>query len=110
MEYGITQQLAPLYKRDSKGKIRILTIEIGYNDAWEAGTRSIAGIKDGNLVTSGWKESSPKNVGKSNATTALTQAEAEAKANWDKKAEKEYFTDIEPRRFTYETIQAHACW
>ena len=95
MEYGITQQLAPLYKRDSKGKIRILTIEIGYNDAWEAGTRSIAGIKDGNLVTSGWKESSPKNVGKSNATTALTQAEAEAKANWDKKLEKEYFLQIE---------------
>ena len=95
MEYGITQQLAPLYKRDSKGKIRILTIEIGYNDAWQAGTRSIAGIKDGNLVTSGWKESSPKNVGKSNATTALTQAEAEAKANWDKKLEKEYFLQIE---------------
>jgi DNA ligase-1 len=94
MEYGITKQLPPLYKRDSKGKIRELTIEIGYDDAWSAGTRSTAGILNGKLVTSGWKESSPKNVGKSNATSALTQAEAEAQANWDKKSEKEYFTDI----------------
>ena len=43
-------------------------------------------------VTSEWTIS--KNVGKVNATTALTQAQAEAKALWDKKAEKEYFTDV----------------
>ena len=94
MDYGITKELPPLYKRDSKGKIRILTISVGYNDAWCAGTRSTAGIKDGKLVTSGWKECFPKNVGKSNATSALTQAEAEAQSSWDKKVEKEYFADI----------------
>ena len=94
MDYGITKELPPLYKRDSKGKIRILTISVGYNDAWSAGTRSTAGIKDGKLVTSGWKECFPKNVGKSNATSALTQAEAEAQSSWDKKVEKEYFADI----------------
>ena len=39
------------------------------------------------------ESNTPKNVGKVNAT-ALTQAQAEAKALWDKKAEKEYFTDV----------------
>ena len=86
--------LPTLYKRDTKGKVRVLTIEYGYDDESTAGTRSIAGIQDGQLVTSGWKLCLPKNVGKVNATTNITQAIAEAQASWDKKAEKEYFADI----------------
>jgi DNA ligase-1 len=86
--------LPTLYKRDTKGKVRVLTIEYGYDDESTAGTRSIAGIQDGQLVTSGWKLCLPKNVGKVNATTNITQAIAEAQASWDKKREKEYFADI----------------
>ena len=96
------QSLPTLYKRDSKGKIRVLTIEVGLvehgfptNTEDLFGTRSIAGLQEGKLVTSGWKISKPKNVGKINGTTSRTQAESEAQANWDKKAEKEYFPKIE---------------
>ena len=96
------QSLPTLYKRDSKGKIRVLTIEVGLvehgfptNTEDLFGTRSIAGLQEGKLVTSGWKISKPKNVGKINGTTSRTQAEAEATANWDKKLEKEYFLRIE---------------
>ena len=86
--------LPTLYKRDTKGKVRVLTIEYGYDDETTAGTRSVAGIQDGQLVTSGWKLCLPKNVGKVNATTSITQAIAEAQSGWDKKTEKEYFSDI----------------
>ena len=96
------QSLPTLYKRDSKGKIRVLTIEVGLvehgfptNTEDLFGTRSIAGLQEGKLVTSGWKISEPKNVGKINGTTSRTQAESEAQANWDKKVEKEYFAKIE---------------
>ena len=86
-------KLETLYKRDTTGKIRIWEVEYGYTGD-TAGTRTISGTQDGQKVTSEWNLSTPKNVGKVNATTALTQAEAEAKALWDKKAEKEYFTDV----------------
>ena len=84
-------KLPTLYKRDSKGKIRELTIEWQSD---EPATRSIAGIKDGKLVMSGWNKSESKNEGRANATTAVEQAEKEARADWDKKVEKEYFEDI----------------
>ena len=81
--------LPTLYKRDTTGKIREWTIQ--YKDA---ATRTVAGILDGNLVESGWKEATAKNEGRANATTAYEQAEKEAKADWDKKVGKEYFEDI----------------
>tara|TARA_B100001287_G_scaffold276857_1_gene290181 strand:+ start:70 stop:1206 length:1137 start_codon:yes stop_codon:yes gene_type:complete len=86
--------LEPLYKRDSKGKVRIWTIEVGYDNENTAGIRSISGLVDGEKITSVWNLSEAKNVGRSNATTAKTQAEFEAKAEWTKKADKEYFSDI----------------
>jgi DNA ligase-1 len=81
-------KLPTLYKRDTTGKIREWTIE------WQdtiPGTRTVAGIKDGKLVTSGWKETEAKNEGRANATTAKEQAQKEAEAEWKKKEEKEYF-------------------
>ena len=81
-------RLPTLYKRDTTGKIREWTIE------WQdtiPGIRTVAGIKDGNLVTSEWKETEGKNEGKANATTAKEQAQKEAEAEWKKKEEKEYF-------------------
>ena len=88
------EKLPSLYKRDSKGKIRVWQIEVGYSNDDYAGTRTVAGLEDGKKVTSEWNLSEAKNVGKINSTTAYTQAQSEAKAIWDKRIEKEYFVDI----------------
>ena len=88
------EQLPKLYKRDSKGKIRVWEVEVGYSNDDYAGIRTVAGLDNGKKVTSEWNLSEAKNVGKSNSTTAYTQAQAEAKALWDKRIEKEYFVDI----------------
>ena len=86
--------LPTLYKRDTKGKIRELTIQYGWDSDDIAAVRSIAGLQDGKKVTSGWNESKAKNVGRSNATTAYTQAISEAMSLFDRRIEKEYFKDI----------------
>jgi len=93
---SITTSLQPLYKRDSNGNVRQLTIEYrnGMADGSITGTRSISGIMGGKLVESAWNVSVPMNVGRSNETSAIQQAEKEAKATWAKKEEKEYFVDI----------------
>ena len=87
--------LNPLYKRDSKGKVRIWTVEVGFDNEDTAGIRSISGLVDGEKITSVWNISIAKNVGRSNATTAKGQAEFEAQAEWTKKADKEYFANID---------------
>ena len=81
------QTLPELFKRDTKGKIRTLTIQYGY-DMEMAGIRSISGIVDGKKITSVWNMSAPTNVGRSNERDALTQAQFEAQAEWDKKSAK----------------------
>lgn len=86
--------LNSLYKRDSKGKVRIWTIEFGYDNEDTAGIRSISGLVDGEKITSVWNMSEAKNIGRSNATTAREQAQDEAHAQWTKKADKEYFADV----------------
>ena len=86
--------LPELYKRDSNGKIRTWQIQVGYSNDNHAGTRTVSGLKDGKSVTSEWNLSEAKNVGKVNGTNSYTQAQAEAQAIWDKRVEKEYFTDI----------------
>ena len=86
--------LDPLYKRDSKGKVRIWTMEVGFNNDNEAGIRTISGLVDGQKVTSEWNLTEAKNVGRSNATTAKTQAEFEAQAEWTKNVDKDYFVDV----------------
>ena len=85
--------LKSLYKRDSKGKIRIWTVEVGYNNEDVAGIRSVSGLVDGEKITSVWNMSKAKNVGRANATTAKGQAKFEAQAQWTKKADKEYFAN-----------------
>ena len=83
-----------MYKRDTKGKLRIWTVEYGFDSDDVAGTRTIAGLVDGQKVTSEWNMSVAKNVGKANGTTAKTQAISEAQSSWDQKADKEYFENI----------------
>ena len=87
-------RLPTLYKRDTNGNIREWTIEWTGGGVAPAATRTVAGIKDGNLVTSSWKYTEAKNEGKANATTASEQAQKEAEAEWKKKSEKEYFEFI----------------
>ena len=86
--------LDPLYKRDSKGKVRIWTMQVGFNSDNEAGIRTISGLVDGQKVTSEWNLTEAKNVGRSNSTTAKTQAEFEAQAEWTKNVDKDYFVDV----------------
>ena len=88
------QTLPELFKRDTKGKVRTLTIQYGYDSNDVAGIRSISGITDGKKITSVWNMSAPTNEGRSNARDTLQQAKFEAQAEWDKKSAKEYFTDI----------------
>jgi len=87
-------KLETLYKRDSKGKIREYTIEYTRDGVLPAGYRTVAGIQGGKLITSEWKLTEGKNIGKVNATTDGEQAEREATAKWEKKEEKEYFTSV----------------
>ena len=86
--------LNPLYKRDSKGKVRVWTMQVGYDNENVAGIRTISGLVDGQKVTSEWNLTEAKNVGRSNATTAKTQAEFEAQAEWTKNVDKDYFVDV----------------
>ena len=88
--------LPKLYKRDTTGKVREWTMQYGWNlDETQAGTRTISGLQDGKKVTSEWYITEAKNVGRANSTTNITQAKAEAQAEWDKRVEKEYFEDID---------------
>lgn len=85
--------LPELFKRDTKGKVRTLTVQYGYSME-SAGIRTISGLVDGKKITSVWNISHPTNVGRSNERCSLAQAEFEAQAEWDKKSAKEYFQNI----------------
>ena len=86
--------LAELFKRDNKGKIRTWTIQVGWDSDDVAGIRTVSGLTDGKKITSVWNLTEAKNVGKVNATSAKTQADAEALAQWTKNVEKDFFEDI----------------
>ena len=86
--------LSELFKRDTKGKVRTWTIQVGWDSDDIAGIRTISGLVDGKKITSVWNLTEAKNVGRSNATTAKTQADAEALAQWTKNVEKDFFEDI----------------
>jgi DNA ligase-1 len=86
--------LNTLYKRDTAGRIREWTVEYGYDDNNNAGTRTVSGLADGKKVTSVWNITEAKNVGKVNATNAREQAVSEAQSLWDINVEKEYFENV----------------
>ena len=83
-------RLNTLYKRDSNGKVREYNIEWTGHGVSQPGYRTVAGIQGGKMVTSEWKYTEGKNIGKVNETTPSEQAEKEAVAKWEKKVEKEY--------------------
>lgn len=68
-----------LYKKDSKGKVRVWWVETD-----EDQYRVVAGLEDGKLVENDWKTAQPKNVGRANATTGAEQALSEMQSLYDK--------------------------
>lgn len=83
-----------LYKRDTKGQIRIWWAEAG-TDGENWGWRANSGVKEGKIVTSGWKYVRQKNVGRSNETSLEEQAVAEMTAEFEKKTERAYFKNLD---------------
>ena len=83
-----------VYKKDSKGKIRSVTIS-----ASDGIVAQSAGLVDG-AKTTHTSASKPKNVGRSNETTAEEQAILEARAKVDKKLKEGYFKTIEEAETT----------
>jgi len=79
-----------LYKIDSKGKVREWRMEID-GDQY----RTIAGLQDGNQVTSGWTTAEGKNIGNSNETSPAEQAVLEVAAQYKKKLSGEYHDSID---------------
>lgn len=78
-----------LYKKDSKGKIRVLQMRV---DGADIVLKS--GLENGALVEHR-KTAKAKNVGKSNATTPEQQAIAEIKSKYAAKLDEGYFPDRE---------------
>lgn len=76
-----------LYTTDSKGKTRWWKME---QDG--ARFRTVSGLLDGKAVESEWTECFPKNVGRSNATTAEEQCSAEILSLYQKKLDRKYHT------------------
>lgn len=78
-----------LYTIDSKDKVRAWRMEVD-GDRY----RTISGLLDGAQVESAWKVATPKNIGKSNATTGAEQALAEVEAEYKKKRDRKYHDDL----------------
>lgn len=78
-----------IYKRTSKGQIQQWTI-IVEND----GYRTEEGVVGGTITANKLHSCEPKNIGKSNETSAYQQAELEAISKWDKKLKTGYAKSI----------------
>lgn len=79
-----------IYKIDSKGKVREWRMEQD-GDRY----RTVAGLQEGQQVTSEWTLAVAKNVGRANATTAEEQAASEVNAHYTKKLKIDYYEDGE---------------
>lgn len=80
----------PIYKLDSKGKLRVWFME-------QDGSRyrTTAGLADGAQVTSEWTQCGGTNIGRSNERNAVEQATFEIEAAYEKKLTREYHRTIE---------------
>jgi ATP-dependent DNA ligase len=87
-----------LYHRAKDGEVRVWR-------TWTVGPTvfSEAGVLDGKLVQSSYV-CTPKNVGRSNETTAAEQAVLEAQAEWEKKRSRKYHTEIPAEDSTLENL------
>lgn len=78
-----------LYTRDTLGNVRVW-----YMEQEGSKYRTIAGLLNGEKVTSKWTETLPKNIGKKNATSAEEQASLEIEAKYKKQKKTGYFIDV----------------
>ena len=79
-----------LYKKDSKGKIRVLILEVDWSNITES-----SGLLDGKLVVKKKTVMEGKNIGRANATTPAMQAEAETLSKIAHKKDKGYFDTVD---------------
>lgn len=93
-EISVTSKSAELYKRGVKGEVRVWCMEQGETSSGDGAHRVVSGIKDGAMVESGWTICTPKNVGKKNETTSITQARSEIDNLYKIKQERGYFANI----------------
>jgi DNA ligase-1 len=84
---------ATLFHKDTKDKTRVWWMEREWNLSGRY--RTIAGLLHGQKVASAWKQATPKNVGKVNATTADEQAHAEIQSQYTKKIDRKYHINLE---------------
>lgn len=87
-------KLQKLYKKTSTGAIQEWQVDVDtINNIPTIITRF--GQVDGKIQTSTEEVLDGKNIGRSNATTALEQAQAQAKSRWEKQLKKGYVKTIE---------------
>lgn len=86
--------LSPLYKMDSKGKIRVLNVYYGSDErGWFYEQEH--GLLGGKLQTSRTYVEG-KNAGRANATTDEQQAEKEAESKWKQKRDRSGYSETIP--------------
>lgn len=83
-----------LVKRTETGAIQEWTIFYGTDPVGGAFYYTVSGQTNGKKITNDKTYCFGKNAGKKNETSDAQQAEAEARAKWDKKLKSGYFTDI----------------
>lgn len=78
-------------------------VQIWYIEQDGSKYRSVSGQEDGQKVVAAWTQAKPKNVGRANATTAETQADAEVAAKYTKQLKSGGYwldrNDIDKQRF-----------
>ena len=79
------EKLQTLYKIDSQGRLREWTMNVDGNKFY-----AIKGLVEGKKTQDKPTTATPKNVGRSNETTAIAQARFEAQAKWQKKIDSGY--------------------
>jgi ATP-dependent DNA ligase len=90
-----------LYKQTTNGKIQQWQIAVGSNTV-----TTVYGLTDGKLQTTFDIVKEGKNIGRSNATTPETQAQAEAQQSFDAKLKEGYVEDITLAASTKNTLDA----
>jgi len=86
-----TQPLPMLYKRTTGGKIQTWRTWTTENPDGTATIHTEYGLEGGKLQHQEDVVTSGKNVDRSNATTPIAQAQAEAKSNWMKRRDRKHY-------------------
>lgn len=84
--------LPNLYTRDAAGATRFWRMEIGI---YGTHYRSVSGHVGGAETATEWTGAVPKNVGRSNETTAVEQCRLEVAAEYKKKRDRKYYDDLD---------------